>query len=65
MLIACGFCGVDITDGSDCGCGRPRLSPRERSHLLDVVRTAAELGGGCVTETSLAQASRVLAEEPS
>lgn len=62
MLITCGFCGADITDGSDCGCRRPTARPA-RSRLHDVVRTAAELGG--VTETTLAQAARALEERAS
>lgn len=65
MLIACGLCGADLTTGDECACRPTRAQRAERSHLLDVVRTAAELGGGRVTETSLAQASSVLAEEPS
>lgn len=65
MLIICGFCGTSLTNDARCSC-RPiarRRRAEARSHLHDVVRTAAELGG--VTETTLAQAARALEERAS
>lgn len=59
----CGFCGADLR-AKDCGCRAAQSSdPRERSHMLDVVRTAAALGG--VTDATIMQAARLLEEPPS
>lgn len=63
MLIACGFCGTDLTERNECDCRRTPAQRAEQSHLLDVVRLAAELGG--VSAETIERASRALREEPS
>lgn len=40
MIIVCAYCGADLRD-RDCECRRP---VRTRSHLMDVVMTAASMG---------------------
>lgn len=57
--------GADLSrEDCDCRAAR-RIDRRERSHMLDVVRTAAELSNGRITEAALMQAARLLEEPPS
>ena len=59
MIIVCAYCGADLRD-RDCECRRP---VRTRSHLMDVVMTAASMGR--VDAETLRRAVDALREEPS
>lgn len=62
MIVLCGLCGADLAD-SECGCRREREAA-PRSRFLEACLTALATSGR-VDKHSLAEAGRVLREEPS